>query len=65
MHKILKFKLLKDNKDRIFMKLRLEKYSFRFAEQVMNSKLNLKSEIESIILDPTIVIEKLSRPHFK
>lgn len=27
-------------------KIRLEKYSFRFAEQVLNSKLSIKDEVE-------------------
>jgi len=36
------------------MQLRLKKYSYRFAEQVLNSKLALKEEIEKTIenLDP-------------
>lgn len=28
------------------MRLRLQKFSYRFAEQVLNSKLSLKQEIE-------------------
>jgi hypothetical protein len=47
-----------------FMRLRLEKYSYRFAEQVLNSKLQLKQEIESILLDSSIDIPTLSRPNF-
>lgn len=46
------------------MSLRLQKYSFRFAEQVLNSKLSLKQEIESILLDPSINLNELSRPNF-
>jgi hypothetical protein len=46
------------------MKLRLQKFSYRFAEQVLNSRLIIKQEIESILLDPTIDISKLSRPDF-
>ena len=44
--------------------IRLRKFSYRFAEQVLNSKLTLKQEIESIIIDPNIDITTLSRPHF-
>ena len=46
------------------MKINLHKYSFRFAEQVLNSKLALKHEIESILLDPNIKLHTLNRPHF-
>lgn len=45
------------------MKIRLIKFSYRFAEQVLNSKLQLKTEIESI-LTSDIDIAKLSRPDF-
>jgi len=44
--------------------LRLQKYSFRFAEQVLNSKLDLKQEIEKILTDPRIDVSTLSRPKF-
>ena len=44
--------------------IRLQRFSYRFAEQVLNSKLSLKQEIESILTDPSIEISKLSRPHF-
>jgi hypothetical protein len=46
------------------MSLRIERYSFRFAEQVLNSKLALKQEIENIILDQRILLRDLSRPKF-
>lgn len=46
------------------MRLRLQKYSYRFAEQVLNSKLSLKQEIEEVLLHPSIKIEELSRPNF-
>jgi hypothetical protein len=46
------------------MILRLQKFSYRFAEQVLNSKLALKQEIENLILDDSIDIASLSRPHF-
>jgi hypothetical protein len=46
------------------MSIRLKKYSFRFAEQVLNSKLAVKEEIENILTDPSIDIASLSRPTF-
>ena len=44
--------------------IRLSKFSYRFAEQILNSKLNLKQEIEAILTDNTIDVSTLSRPHF-
>jgi len=46
------------------MQLRLRTYSYRFAEQVLNSKLSLKEEIRGVIenLDPDP--KDLSRPRF-
>lgn len=46
------------------MGINLQKYSFRFAEQVLNSKLALKQEIEDILLNPDIELLSLNRPHF-
>jgi len=46
------------------MEIRLKKYSYRFAEQVINSKLALKTEIESVLTDPRIDLSKMSRPEF-
>ena len=46
------------------MSIRLRKYSYRFAEQVFNSKLDIKNEIEDIIYDVTTDLSKLSRPYF-
>jgi len=46
------------------MNLRLQKFSYRFAEQVLNSKLDIKQEIENILTDPSINIPSLSRPEF-
>ncbi len=43
--------------------LRLQRFSYRFAEQVLNSNLSQKNEIESILLEPTD-LSKLSRPKF-
>ena len=46
------------------MNLRLKKYSYRFAEQVLNSNLPIKQEIENVLLDRTIDISTLTRPLF-
>jgi hypothetical protein len=46
------------------MKIRLETFSYRFAEQVLNSKLYIKQEIESILFAPQINLSELSRPRF-
>ena len=45
--------------------IRLQKFSYRFAVQVLNSKLALKQEIEDVLMDSSIDIASLSRPHFK
>jgi len=45
-------------------RLRTQTYSYRFAEQVLNSKLSLKEEILNLVTDPSITIAKLSRPEF-
>ena len=44
--------------------IRLQRFSYRFAEQVLNSKLALKQEVEEILKSPKIEIPSLSRPHF-
>jgi hypothetical protein len=44
--------------------LRLQRFSYRFAEQVLNSKLSLKEEIEQVLLDTTADVRSLSRPRF-
>ncbi len=44
--------------------LRLQRYSYRFAEQVLNSKLVLKNEIEQILLTEVGTLTELSRPNF-
>jgi Restriction endonuclease BglII len=49
---------------RIASSLRLQRFSFRFAEQVLNSKLALKEEIENVLLETIPDIAKLSRPSF-
>ena len=43
--------------------LRLQKFSYRFAEQVLNSKLALKQEIEDV-LENIPDVKSLSRPAF-
>jgi hypothetical protein len=44
--------------------MRLERFSYRFAEQVLNSKLAIKHEIEEILTDKTIDAALLSRPYY-
>lgn len=46
------------------MRIRLQRYSYRFAEQVLNSKLAVKQEIDGILSNPGINISELSRPKF-
>jgi hypothetical protein len=46
------------------MNVRLERFSYRFAEQVLNSKLAIKQEIEQILTDKSIDLATLSRPKF-
>lgn len=46
------------------MRIRLEKFSYRFAKQALNSKLNQKQEIEEILTEPAIDLSKLSRLYF-
>ena len=46
------------------MGMQLQVFSYRFAEQVLNSKLVLKQEIEKVIKNPSINISSLSRPNF-
>ena len=46
------------------MKIRLQTFSFRFAEQVLNNKLAIKQEVESVLLNPVIDLAILSIPSF-
>lgn len=46
------------------MRLSLQRFSYRFAEQVLNSKLALKQEIEEVLTNPETDISSLSRPNF-
>jgi hypothetical protein len=44
--------------------LRLITYSYRFADEVLNAKLSIKKEIESVLASQTADPLTLSRPHF-
>ena len=44
--------------------IRLKKFSYRFAEQVLNSKFSLKQEIESILTNSDLNLSEMSRPNF-
>lgn len=46
------------------MRINLVQFSFRFSEQLLNSRLAIKQEINSVLCDPSIDISKLSRPKF-
>jgi len=46
------------------MRIRLQKFSYRFAEQLFNSKLSLKTEMERIINDSCVDLKELTRPNF-
>jgi hypothetical protein len=46
------------------MIIRLQTYSYRYSEQILNSKLAIKLEIESVLQNPDINIANLSRPKF-
>ena len=47
------------------MKIRLQRFSFRFAEQVLNSRLAIKQEIDAILFDSWIELEGLSPLRYK
>lgn len=44
--------------------IRLERYSYRFAEQVLNAKLAIKQELDEILTNEAIDLASLSRPNF-
>lgn len=46
------------------MSIRLKRFSYRYAEEVFNSKLNIKNEIEEILYNSTNDLSILSRPEF-
>jgi hypothetical protein len=43
---------------------RLQKFSYRFAEQILNANLAIKQEVEEVLLNEAIDVPTLSRPHF-
>jgi hypothetical protein len=45
-------------------RLRLERFSYRFAEQALNNKLVIKQEVELILTSEEIQLADLSRPAF-
>lgn len=47
------------------MKIRLQTFSYRFAEQVLNDKVGIKQEIEEILVDPNIPVKELTPSRFK
>lgn len=46
------------------MKICFETFSYRFAEQVLNNRVYIKLEIESILFAFQIILSELSRPKF-
>lgn len=46
------------------MRIRLQTFSYRFAEQVLNSNLSIKQEVETILLHSAPDLSVLSRPAF-
>ena len=46
------------------MKIRLQRFSFRFAEQVLNGKFSIKQEIDFVLRNESIKLPDLSRPKF-
>lgn len=50
--------------ERTRLRFALQRFSYRFAEQVLNANLAIKQEIEGVLTDPSIQIPSLSRPEF-
>jgi hypothetical protein len=46
------------------MRLTFQTYSYRFAEEILNSKLSIKKELESTLTDLQFDVATLSRPGF-
>ena len=46
------------------MEIVLRNFSYRFAEQVLNSRLSIRQELEDVLCDPSMPIADLSRPQF-
>lgn len=44
--------------------IRLDRFSYRFAEQVLNAKLAIKQEVEDILTSDAIEVASLLRPNF-
>ena len=55
---------MSDNTTALSKSINLKWFSYRFAEQVLNSNLLIKNEIESVLLDQPIDMAALSRPRF-
>jgi hypothetical protein len=55
---------MREGSKSLVLSLRLQRFSFRFAEQVLNSKLALKEEIDAILLGTIPDITRMSRPAF-
>lgn len=46
------------------MDIKLQTFSYRFAEQVLNSQLVIKQQIEAVLTHESLDLESLSRPNF-
>jgi hypothetical protein len=46
------------------MKIHLRTFSYRSADQILDSRPGLRQEIESVLQDPRIELSSLSRPNF-
>ena len=44
------------------MPIRLNTFSYRFGEQVLNGRLSVKKEIENVLTDKSIELGDMSRP---
>jgi Restriction endonuclease BglII len=45
------------------MRVVFQTYPFRFGDQILNHKYDVKKQIEDVLLDPPLDIPSLSRPH--
>ena len=45
-------------------RISLQRHSYRFAEQILNSRLAIRNEVETILKDHSIPVDELSRPRF-
>ncbi len=46
------------------MRIRLKRFNYRYAEEILNSRHEIKKEIENILTNPCIDLSSLSRPDF-